>query len=126
MAALSVATDQHITLIRKKDTRTRIALQTEQIVSVRKNVNTRRVAAIHVTSDEAITLHRRNETNVKATSNILHSDLTINNRRDVTHKRVGVLNVASENHLTLHRDTRLRERLAALEARVALLENTSG
>jgi len=68
---------------------------------------------------------RKTETNVKATHNILHTEQIVNTKRAVTNKNIGVLNVASEINLTLHRDTRLRERLAALEARVALLENMS-
>jgi len=124
MNAICVATDQQITLIRKKDTITRIAVQTEQLVSVRKTTNKTRVAALNITSEQQRALLRKKEKHVKATNNILHTEQVVSTKRVVTNKRVATLNVASELHLTLHRDARLRERLATLEARVAQLENT--
>ena len=78
--ALNVSSEHSVTLVRKKDTRTIIALHTEQSTSVNKKV-----------------LQTRN----------IHN------------------NLATEETITLHRDTRLRERLLALEARVTELEENN-
>jgi len=82
------------------------------------------VAAFNLASDYQLTLVRKKETSVNSANSILHTEQVVNTKRAVTSMRVAALNVTSEQHLTLHRGMIIRERLATLEARVALLEHT--
>jgi hypothetical protein len=61
VAAFNLASDQQLTLVRKKDTTvnsTNSILHTEQVVNTKRAVTNKRVAAFNVTSEQHLTLHR--------------------------------------------------------------------
>ena len=61
VAAFNLASDYQLTLVRKKETNvnsTNSILHTEQVANTKRAVTNKRVAALNVTSEQHLTLHR--------------------------------------------------------------------